>query len=198
MSKLLGIVGSRSAPSKTRSAVEVALEAAARAYDDVETEVLHLAEYDLAPADGRGLDEYTGDTAEALGKVTRSTAYVIGTPVYRAAYSGTLKNLLDMIPRGQWQADVAPLAGRAVGLVATGATPHHYLAVEKELGPVMSFFGAHLVGSGVYAWGEHFGDDYAVTDDAIRERLETLGKATVELSQALERSEHLSLLGPQF
>lgn len=198
MSKtLLGIVGSVSSPSKTRNAVEVALDAAARAYG-VETEVLHLAEYDLAAADGRTVDEYTGDTAEALKLVVGSTAYIIGTPVYRAAYSGTLKNLLDMVPRGRWQADVAPLAGSAVGLVATGATPHHYLAVEKELGPVMSFFGAHLVGSGVYAWGEHFGDDYAVTDEAIRERLETLGKATVELSQALAGSDHLASLGPQF
>ena len=197
MSKLLGIVGSRSSPSKTRSAVEVALRAAARTYG-VETDVLHLADYDIVPADGRGLSEYTGDTAEALRMVTESTAYVIGTPVYRAAYSGALKNLLDMVPRGMWQADVAPLSGSAVGLVATGATPHHYLSVEKELGPVMGFFGAHLVGSGVYAWGEHFGDDYAVTDDAIRERLETLGQATVELSQALAGSDYLSLLGPQF
>lgn len=196
MSKLLGIVGSLSQPSKTRTAVEVALEAAARAYD-VETEVLHLAEYDLATADGRKMKAYTGDTAKALEKIVGSTAYLIGTPVYRAAYSGVLKNLLDLVPRGMWQADVAPFENSAVGLIATGATAHHYLAVEKELGPVLAFFGAHLVGSGVYAYGEHFeGSD--LVDGAVRGRLETLGKATVELSRAITGSEHLASLGPQF
>ena len=173
----------------------MALEAAVREYG-VETEVLHLAEYDLITADGRKLDAYTGDTVKALNLIIGSKAYLIGTPVYRASYSGALKNLFDMIPRGMWQADVAPLAGRAVGLVATGATAHHYLALDQELRPVMAFFGA-LVAGGVYAHSDHF-QEQTVADGAIRERLELLGRATVELSRALEESTHLSKLGPQF
>lgn len=196
MSRLLGIVGSVSTPSKTRAAVEVALEAAARAFD-VDTEVLHLADYDLEVADGRGLDKYTGDTARALELITASSAFIVGSPVYRAAYPGSLKNLFDMIPRGRWQADVAPLESAAVGLVATGATAHHYLALEKELAPMLSFFGAHTVGSGVYAHSDHF-EDYEVADEAVRERLEVLGRATVELSEAVAAGEHLSKLGAQF
>jgi len=197
MSDVLGIVGSLSSPSNTRAAVEVALDAAT-AEHGVTTEVLHLAEYDLIPADGRSLEDYTGDTADALNKIIESSAYVIGTPVYRASYSGVLKNLFDLIPRGMWQADVAPLANSAVGLVATGATPHHYLVVEKELAPVLSFFGAHQVGSGVYAHGDHFGDAGALTDEPVRDRLRTLGSATVELHRALTESTALSTLGPQF
>lgn len=197
MSDVLGIVGSRSQPSSTRAAVEVALDAA-ETERGVDTEVLHLAEYDLDPADGRPLKDYTGDTAKALERIIDSSAYVIGTPVYRASYSGVLKNLLDMIPRGMWQADVAPLADSAVGLVGTGATPHHYLVVEKELAPVLSFFGAHLVGSGVYAHGDHYGDDHTLTDDMVRERLRTLGAATVDLHRAIDDSDALSELGPQF
>jgi FMN reductase len=197
MSDLLGIVGSRSSPSHTRTALEVALDAAEEKRG-ANTEVLHLAEYDLVPADGRSLDAYTGDTAEALERIIDSSAYVIGTPVYRASYSGVLKNLFDMIPRGMWQADVAPLAHSAVGLVGTGATPHHYLVVEKELAPVLSFFGAHLVGSGAYAHNGHYGDDHTLTDDEVRERLRTLGAATVDLHRAIDDSGALSELGPQF
>ena len=197
MSDLLGLVGSLSSPSKTRAAVEVALDAA-EAERGVETEVLHLAEYDLAPADGRPLAEYTGDTAAALERIIDSSAYIIGTPVYRASYSGVLKNLFDMIPRGMWQADVAPLANSAVGLVGTGATPHHYLVVEKELAPVLAFFGAHLAGSGTYLHGDHFGDGAAVEDEDVTDRLRTLGAATVDLHRSIAESDALSALGPQF
>jgi len=137
-------------------------------------------------------------TAEALDRIIESTAYIIGTPVYRASYSGVLKNLLDMIPRGMWQADVAPLANSAVGLIGTGATPHHYLVVEKELAPALAFFGAYPVGSGVYVHGAQFNDDGTIADDAVRERLNTLGAATVDLARAIAGSTALSALGPQF
>ena len=197
MSDILGIVGSRSSPSKTRAAIGVALDAAEEERG-IDTRVLHLAEYDLAPADGRSLSAYTGDTAAVLDRIVGSAAYIIGTPVYRASYSGVLKNLLDMIPRGMWQADVAPLANSAVGLVGTGATPHHYLMVEKELAPVLSFFGAHTVGSGVYAHDDHYGDDHTLVDDTVRERLRTLGAATVDLHRTVAASDALSALGPQF
>lgn len=196
MSDLLGIVGSVSNPSNTRAAVEAALKAASDAFG-VQTEILHLAEYDLDTADGRKLKDYTGDTARALELIINSNAYIIGTPVYRGSYSGALKNLLDLIPRGKWQADVAPLEAKAVGLIATGATDHHYLSVSQELGPILAFFGAYGVGSGVYAHSSHF-KDHQVSDEGILNRLQLLGKATVELSRAIDSSESLSELGPQF
>lgn len=196
MSTLLGIVGSLSNPSKTRTAVETALQAAAEEFG-VETEILHLAEFDLDIADGRKLDEYSGDTARALDLIIDSEAFLIGTPVYRGSYSGILKNLLDLIPRGKWQSDEAPLANRPVGLIATGATDHHFLSVSQELGPIASFFGAHQVGSGVYLNGSQF-EDVRIIDEAVIHRLETLGKATIELSRAISNSSYLSALGPQF
>jgi FMN reductase len=144
------------------------------------------------------LAQYEGDTATVLDAIVDADAYLVGTPVYRASYSGVLKNLLDMVPRGQWQADVAPLADSAVGLVATGATAHHYLTVDTELRPLMAFFGARVAG-GSYLHGDHFeGDeDYRVVDEEMTERLETLGAATVELSRATADSEALGSLGPQ-
>ena len=191
---LLGIVGSVSADSRTRTAVELALDAAADRHG-VETDVLHLAEYDLDTADGRGIDGYAGDTAEALDLIVEADAYVVGTPVYRGSYSGALKNLLDMVPRGQWQGDVAPFENAAVGLVATGATDHHFLAVDQELRPVFAFFGAHAVGGATYATDADF-DEGEIADDAVRERLATLGAATAELAAAVEESAALGSLEP--
>ncbi|PSQ21581.1 NADPH-dependent FMN reductase [Halobacteriales archaeon QS_8_65_32] len=226
--RVLGIVGSVTSDSRTRRAIETVLDGASGSIDadlgagggggtdddgvgagddgagtddegddGIETSVLHLAEYELETADGRGIDEYEGDTAAALDLVIESDAYVIGSPVYRASYSGALKNLFDMIPRGMWQADVAPLANSAVGLVATGATNHHYLAIDDELRPAMAFFGAHAVGGSVYATDEHF-ENGEITDEEIRDRLAHLGRATVEQARAIDRSEALSALGPQF
>jgi len=191
---LLGIVGSVSADSRTRTAVEVALDAAADR-DGVETDVLHLADYDLDTADGRGIDNYEGDTAAALDLIVEADAYVVGTPVYRGSYSGALKNLLDMVPRGQWQGDVAPFENAAVGLVATGATDHHFLAVDQELRPAFAFFGAHAVGGATYASGDDF-DDGELVDADLRERLELLGEATVDLAAAIDESAALGSLGP--
>jgi len=190
---LLGIVGSVSADSRTRTAVELVLEAADE--DGVETELLHLADYDLATADGRGIDNYEGDTADALALIVEADAYVVGTPVYRGLYSGVLKNLLDMVPRGQWQGDVAPFENAAVGLLATGATDHHFLAVDQELRPAFAFFGAHTVGGAAYATDDDF-EDGDLVEETIRERLATLGEATVELAAAIDESDALGDLGP--
>jgi FMN reductase len=54
-----------------------------------------------------------------------------------------------------------------------------------------------VVGSGVYVESSHF-DKYKLSDEKIKKRLETLGKATAELSLAVEKSQFLSELGPQF
>ena len=152
MTELVGIVGSVNQPSKTRAAVEIALEEAATD-KDASTSVLHLAEYDMVTPDGRPLENYEGDTAAVLERIVESDAYVIGTPVYRASYSGILKDLLDMVPRGKWMADVAPFESAAIGLIATGATPHHFLTVDTVLRPLMGFFGSYAAG-GVYAHDE--------------------------------------------
>lgn len=196
MSNILGIVGSKSNPSNTRSAVEVALQAAAAEFD-VNTEILHFADYNIEIADGRKLDEYTGDTAEAVDLIIKSDAFIIGTPVYRGSYSGLLKNLFDLIPRGKWQSPEAPFENRPVALIATGATDHHFLSISHELGPITSFFGSYPVGSGVYVNHQQV-DDHQIVDDDVLKRLQTLGKATVELSRAIDSSSFLSQLGPQF
>jgi len=195
MVEILGIIGSQNVSSKTRAAVEVVLDGA-ETERDASTEVLHLAEYDLTTADGRPLDECRGETAEALEMIVRSDAYVLGSPVYKASYSGALKNLLDMIPRGKWMADVAPLQNSAIGLVATGASWHHFMSIDTEMRPLMGFFGSYAAG-GVYAHHDHFDDAPTVVDEDIHDRLATLGAATVELQEAIDGADYLTEIGLQ-
>ncbi|MEV4846007.1 NADPH-dependent FMN reductase [Micromonospora matsumotoense] len=64
---------------------------------------------------------------------------VIGTPIYKAAYSGLLKCLLDLLPQ-------YALAGKTVLPLATGGSTAHVLAIDYALRPVLSAMGAaHIV-----------------------------------------------------
>ncbi|MFF8576245.1 NADPH-dependent FMN reductase [Streptomyces sp. NPDC015408] len=69
----------------------------------------------------------------------RADGVVVGTPVYKAAYSGLLKLLLDLLPQ-------YALAGKTVFPLATGGSTAHVLAIDYALRPVLSSMGAlHVV-----------------------------------------------------
>lgn len=64
---------------------------------------------------------------------------VVGTPVYKASYSGVLKALLDLLPQ-------YALTGKTVLPLATGGSTAHVLAIDYALRPVLSSMGAgHIV-----------------------------------------------------
>ncbi|MEW2624771.1 NADPH-dependent FMN reductase [Streptomyces sp. NPDC048106] len=64
---------------------------------------------------------------------------VIASPVYKAAYAGLLKCLLDRLPQHA-------LAGKTVLPLATGGSTAHVLAIDYALRPVLSSMGAfHVV-----------------------------------------------------
>ncbi|MET9892320.1 NADPH-dependent FMN reductase [Streptomyces sp. NBC_00647] len=76
---------------------------------------------------------------EATALFERADGVVIGTPVYKAAYSGLLKSLLDLLPQ-------YALAGKTVLPLATGGSTAHVLAIDYALRPVLSSMGAsHIV-----------------------------------------------------
>jgi FMN reductase len=79
--------------------------------------------------------------AEVIGLVERADAVVVGTPVYKAAYSGLLKVLLDLLPQHA-------LDGKAVLPLATGGTTAHVLAIDYALRPVLASMGAAHIAPG--------------------------------------------------
>lgn len=76
--------------------------------------------------------------------VVHARAVVVGTPVYKAAYAGVLKALLDLLPQ-------YALRGKVVLPIATGGSMAHLLSIEYALKPVLSVLGASEVLQGVYA-----------------------------------------------
>src|SRR5690554_5130395 len=61
---------------------------------------------------------------------------IIGSPVYKGAYSGVLKALIDLLPQ-----DV--LKHTPVLPLMTGGSPSHLLALDYALKPVLASLKAH-------------------------------------------------------
>lgn len=80
----------------------------------------------------------------AVAQVALADVLVVATPVYKAAYSGVLKVFLDLLPQ-------TALEGKTVLPLATGGSPHHMLALDYALRPVLQSLGAKHILPGIYA-----------------------------------------------
>ncbi|KAB8142473.1 NADPH-dependent FMN reductase [Chloroflexia bacterium SDU3-3] len=85
---------------------------------------------------------------DAIRQIELADALVVATPIYKAAYSGALKAFLDLLPQ-------RILERKVVLPIATGGSPHHLLAIDYALKPVLSALGAQHVLSGVYLLDAH-------------------------------------------
>jgi FMN reductase len=138
---LLG--GSPSAPSTTWRLLQLIGERlAAQGHRTVALQVRELPAQALLRADT--LDPVL---REALGQVLEADAVVVGTPVYKASFSGVLKAFLDLLPQDG-------LAGKLVLPVATGGSQSHMLALDYALRPVLASLGPRHILSSIYATSE--------------------------------------------
>lgn len=103
------------------------------------------------------------DAAHAiLDRIERADVLVVGTPVYRASYTGILKHLVDLI-------DQKALRGTPVLVAATGGSDHHSLVIEHGMKPLFAFFQAAVLPVGVYARGDEIVD--GLPSEALRVRI---------------------------
>ncbi|MFF1688176.1 MULTISPECIES: NADPH-dependent FMN reductase [unclassified Streptomyces] len=135
MATVLSISGSPSATSRTARLLrhlDARLEA--QGHDVIALDVRTL------PAEALlGADFAHPAIVEATELLARADGVVVATPVYKAAYSGLLKALLDLLPQ-------YGLAGKTVLPLATGGTTAHVLALDYALRPVLNSMGAdHIV-----------------------------------------------------
>jgi NAD(P)H-dependent FMN reductase len=183
MTSLVGVVGSVTPPGRLRQGVEFALAQAAVAHPGVMTELVDLGAFRVSFADGRPLDAYEDDTATVVAKLQSADAVLLATPVYRATFTGALKNLLDLTP-------LEALQNKPVGIVAMGATLHHYLGADWQLRAVLSWFGALTLPTSVYLDSSHFSDG-RLTDEGRKSDLGQLCAGLLNLALTERKS-----LGP--
>ena len=174
--KLLGISSSLTPNSRTHEVVRLVLDRAAAFDPAVETELLDLRAYDIAFCDGRDPADYTGDTRTVIDLVAAADAYIVGTPSYRGSYTGALKNLFDLVPND------AP-HGKVAGIVLTAGSDHHFLAIEHQLRPLLSFFQMQTVPGAVYAQNAHFAEG-RLADETVLANCRRLAEDVVRLWRA--------------
>src|SRR5215472_6332728 len=143
---------------------------------EISTALLNLADHRVSFADGRPLDRFADDTARVVNVIGEADAILIASPVYRGTFTGALKNLLDLTP-------VDGLRGKPVGIVAMGATQHHYLGVDWQLRAVLAWFGALVAPTSVYLESGHFKDG-KLADDPTRAALADLVNAVLALASS--------------
>ena len=99
---------------------------------------------DLSPQALLLADVTHRSVSQAIDQVARAQAIVVATPVYKAAYSGFLKVFLDLLPQSAFK-------DKLVLPLATGGSPHHMLALDYALRPVLQSLGAKHILPGIYA-----------------------------------------------
>jgi FMN reductase len=165
---VLAISGSPSRQSKSRRLLAHAVDRIIR--DGIEADLLDLCD---VPADDL-LGRTRGEAIErALASVGSAQLLIVGTPVYRASYSGLLKVFFDLFPQDA-------LAGTVAVPIATGGSAAHALVIEHALRPLLASVGALVVSAGVYVTDAEFsptGPDPAAlarVDRAITEAREVV------------------------
>jgi len=141
--QLVGFSGNLARPSRTRTLVQAVLDtASARGLGQT-------AMYDLidaGPAFGQTTERAKAphEVEAVLGAIERADALVVGTAVYKGAYTGLFKHLFDLF-------EMTGLARKPVILTATGAAPHHASVIDYHLRPLFLFFDACVATRGLYA-----------------------------------------------
>ena len=111
---------------------------------------------ELAPLLGElGSGPYRSDVGPAaraaLEAVEAADLIVVGSPAYRATYTGLFKLFFDHI--GQHA-----LVDKPIVLTATGGSDRHALLVEHQMRPLFGFFQALTVPLGIFANEGDFAD----------------------------------------
>ena len=165
------VLGSTTPPGRLHRAVEGAIGRA-----DFEADLFDLGAHRIGFADGTPPDDLDDDTQATIAAVDSAKAVIFATPIYRGSMTGSLKNLFDLMP-------VPALQGKVVGIVAMGASDHHYLGAERHLRDVLAFFGAFAMPVAVYLEGKDFSD--GVPGERAEIALDELFAATADAAAAL-------------
>lgn len=158
--RIVGLSGNLARPSRTRTLVQAVLDsAAARGLGS--TQLFDLV--DAGPGLGAATDRSQADARleAVLHAVQSADALVVGTAVYKGAYTGLFKHFFDLY-------DMEALARKPVIVTATGASPGHASVIDYHLRPLFLFFDAVVGSRGLYALQPDFESPERLTEGFMR------------------------------
>jgi len=178
--KIVGVSGSLSVPSRTTALVQAVAEEFAKPLSAT-VEIIELGSLVGALA-GTHRGELGPAALAALASVEAADVIVVGSPAYRAAYTGIFKHFFDFV--GQYA-----LVDKPIVLTATGGSDRHALLVEHQMRPLFGFFQALTLPLGIFATEGDF-ENYRITSEELSQRIALSTSRTIGLL-----SSQLSLTG---
>ncbi|MBD1550005.1 NADPH-dependent FMN reductase [Pseudomonas typographi] len=165
----------------TRSRSGVLLERAKLALQGKGVEVVTFQVRDFDPQDLLHARFNSPAVCHFLETVANADGLVVATPVYKAAYSGALKTMIDLLPE-------RALAHKVVLPIATGGSIAHMLAVDYALKPVLAALKAQEMLQGIFADDSQIAYGEGSAAPQLAPSLEhRLGAALEEFHSALAR-----------
>lgn len=160
--KVVAVSGGLNTPSKTESLID-AIVAELDQVLSIDLHYIKLSEIGASLGGVISRNDLPANVQQALSSIETADVLIVGTPVYRASFTGLFKHLFDFV-------DQFALVDVPVLLAASGGSDRHALVLEHQLRPLFSFFQAQTLPIGVYATDQDF-TNYQVSSHALRERI---------------------------
>jgi FMN reductase len=160
---IVAVSGGLNTPSKTESLVQNILDELATAIQ-INVHFIKLSE--IGPLLGGAIyrNQLPQRVQDDLAAIEAADALIVGTPVYRASFTGLFKHLFDFVEQ-------TALVDVPVLLAASGGSDRHALVLEHQLRPLFSFFQAQTLPIGVYATDKDFSPEYTVQSEQLKQRI---------------------------
>ncbi|OUY06310.1 FMN reductase [Acinetobacter populi] len=160
---IVAVSGGLNTPSKTESLVQNILDELAAA-TTINVHFIKLSE--IGPLLGGAIyrNQLPQRVQDDLAAIEAADALIVGTPVYRASFTGLFKHLFDFVEQ-------TALVDVPVLLAASGGSDRHALVLEHQLRPLFSFFQAQTLPIGVYATDKDFTPEYTIKSEQLKDRI---------------------------
>ena len=160
---IVAVSGGLNSPSKTESLVQAILDELSEAIN-IKVHFVKLSE--IGPLLGGAIyrNQLPQRVQDDLAAVEAADALIVGTPVYRASFTGLFKHFFDFVEQ-------TALVDVPVLLAASGGSDRHALVLEHQLRPLFSFFQAQTLPIGVYATDRDFTSEYTVKSEQLSDRV---------------------------
>lgn len=172
--KIVGLSGSKIG-SKTRIAMDYAIQWAKSKDPSHDVTLIDLADYDIQFSDGRHYLDYSGDTGYVTNTLMEADAIIIGTPIFQASIPATLKNIFDLLPENAFR-------DKVLSMLVTAGSSKHFLIAEHQLKPILAYMKAQIVQTYVFIEERDFFRKEIKNDDVFY-RLQRLVEDTVVLTE---------------
>jgi FMN reductase len=185
---IVGLGGSTASKSKSRAALQTALEGARRA--GAETQLLDIRELDL-PMYNPDDDEPTEAAATLIESCYAADGLVWSSPMYQGTISGALKNALDWL---HLLSDRDPpfLHDKVIGLISAAGGTQGLQAINTMEFAVRALRGwavPYVVPVATAA--RVFDPEGRILDQAVELQLETLGTEVVRVAERFASDDSL-------